>query len=583
MKSTWRMMALSGWLAAAMTTNAAAQEDESGLYLQHFTPATNGTGGIGIDGADLLEPMTPYVGITFDLGSDLLTKQYIDQETGDLVRESIVPYQFITHVAAGFGILPWLDLGLTFPVAAIQQGDFGGPDQAIPGQTPGDLGFTPRFRALDSAANPDLPLSLSLAVPITLPTGDETAYMGHQGVTVTPRLLAGKQYDKLWWGVSLGYKLRKQGQYVYAGFKPVELKNELEAGAAVRYQAFGDLHAILEIQGSTAFIQDASYDEPLEARVGVAMLDKQGLSATVGLGFGLTGGYGTPLWRGVATISYTFGPLELGARDSDEDGIADDDDQCPDQAEDQDGFQDQDGCPDPDNDQDNVLDGDDQCPDKPEDADQYEDEDGCPDPDNDQDGILDTDDQCPNEAEDQDGFEDEDGCPDLDHDQDGILDADDQCPNEPETKNGFQDEDGCPEPDRDEDGVPDEIDKCPKLKEWVNGYKDEDGCPEKDRDKDGIPDGLDKCPKSKETVNGYKDEDGCPERDRDHDGIVDALDKCPKLKEPKNGILDEDGCPDRDIDKDGIPDVLDRCRKKPETVNGYKDEDGCPDTPPASP
>jgi hypothetical protein len=163
------------------------------------------------------------------------------------------------------------------------------------------------------------------------------------------------------------------------------------------------------------------------------------------------------------------------SRDRDKDGIPNDDDRCPRQAEDIDGFEDDDGCPDPDNDQDGFLDEDDQCPNEAEDPDGFEDEDGCPDPDNDGDGVLDENDRCPDSLEDPDGFEDEDGCIDADNDGDGILDGDDQCPNEPENFNGRADEDGCPD-DSDGDGFPDEQDACPDAPE--DGQGEADGCPE---------------------------------------------------------------------------------------------------------
>jgi outer membrane protein OmpA-like peptidoglycan-associated protein len=63
----------------------------------------------------------------------------------------------------------------------------------------------------------------------------------------------------------------------------------------------------------------------------------------------------------------------------DEDGIPDEDDLCPSDAEDLDGFEDDDGCPDPDNDQDRILDASDECPESPEVYNAFEDEDGCPD------------------------------------------------------------------------------------------------------------------------------------------------------------------------------------------------------------
>lgn len=98
-----------------------------------------------------------------------------------------------------------------------------------------------------------------------------------------------------------------------------------------------------------------------------------------------------------------------------------------------------------DRDGDGLLDEDDACPDNAEDKDGFEDNDGCPENDNDKDGILDTSDQCVNEPEDADGFEDEDGCPDLDNDADGFNDPDDECPNDAEVINGIHDYDGCPD------------------------------------------------------------------------------------------------------------------------------------------
>jgi outer membrane protein OmpA-like peptidoglycan-associated protein len=131
--------------------------------------------------------------------------------------------------------------------------------------------------------------------------------------------------------------------------------------------------------------------------------------------------------------------------DSDNDGILDDVDKCPYEAEDIDGYLDEDGCPDLDNDKDGVLDINDGCPNSKEDFDGFQDDDGCPDVDNDGDGILDILDKCPNKKEDFDGFQDEDGCPDIDNDNDGILDVDDACPNKAEVFNGYKDKDGCPD------------------------------------------------------------------------------------------------------------------------------------------
>ncbi len=175
-----------------------------------------------------------------------------------------------------------------------------------------------------------------------------------------------------------------------------------------------------------------------------------------------------------AGISFSF----FGIKNSDDDILPDDEDQCPELSEDYDGFMDEDGCPDLDNDLDGIPDADDKCPNIPEDKDGFDDFDGCPDIDNDKDNIFDQDDLCPNLPEDFDGFEDEDGCPDLDNDRDGILDVNDMCKNEAEDYDGFMDEDGCPDPDNDHDLIPDEDDRCPDDPETINGFEDDDGCPD---------------------------------------------------------------------------------------------------------
>jgi hypothetical protein len=122
-------------------------------------------------------------------------------------------------------------------------------------------------------------------------------------------------------------------------------------------------------------------------------------------------------------------PEQPKMSDLDKDGVFDDADQCPVDAEDKDGVDDGDGCPD---DTGGATAGD------PGDA-------VGAGGDRDGDGQTDAVDKCPDDPEDMDSFQDEDGCPDPDNDADGVLDVDDMCPNEPETRNGFQDDDGCPD------------------------------------------------------------------------------------------------------------------------------------------
>lgn len=169
--------------------------------------------------------------------------------------------------------------------------------------------------------------------------------------------------------------------------------------------------------------------------------------------------------------------IRFGAKDTDNDGVKDKDDVCPEIP----GTIELAGCPD--KDEDNIADKDDACPDIAGKA-EFK---GCPDGDGD--GIPDKDDACPQAP----GKKELNGCPDKDGD--GIIDKDDKCPDEV----GKKEFNGCP--DRDGDGIIDKEDLCPDVKGMAN-YA---GCP--DTDGDGIPDNKDKCPE----IAGPAATFGCPE------------------------------------------------------------------------
>ncbi|MEM9835385.1 MAG: DUF6089 family protein [Bacteroidota bacterium] len=181
--------------------------------------------------------------------------------------------------------------------------------------------------------------------------------------------------------------------------------------------------------------------------------------------------------------------FSLGKKDSDKDGIPDEEDVCPEQA----GPAATGGCPDTDGD--GIADKDDVCPDEAGLAALA----GCPDADGD--GVADKDDACPNAA----GVASLAGCPDGDGD--GIADKDDMCPDAA----GIASLNGCP--DSDGDGIADKDDKCPDQA----GIARFEGCP--DTDGDGIADSVDECP----TVKGIASRNGCPEPEPEFESLADRI------------------------------------------------------------
>ncbi len=152
-----------------------------------------------------------------------------------------------------------------------------------------------------------------------------------------------------------------------------------------------------------------------------------------------------------------------------------------------------------DSDNDGVKDNDDECPNTIGEASTM----GCPD--RDADGIKDSIDRCPNIA----GTLEFAGCADTDLDR--IPDYEDECP---EIK-GSSEFKGCK--DTDGDKVADPVDACPNIA----GTVATNGCP--DTDADGIINSEDNCPE----IAGDKENMGCP--DADGDGFIDSKDVCPKV------------------------------------------------------
>lgn len=144
--------------------------------------------------------------------------------------------------------------------------------------------------------------------------------------------------------------------------------------------------------------------------------------------------------------------FKFGGKDTDNDGIYDKDDACPEVA----GLPEFKGCPD--TDKDGIQDSADSCVDVPGLAEFN----GCPDTDGD--GIIDSEDACVDVK----GTKIMKGCPDADGD--GVADKDDNCP----AVKGAKDNAGCPWPDTDGDSVIDKDDKCPT----VAGTVANNGCPE---------------------------------------------------------------------------------------------------------
>jgi OOP family OmpA-OmpF porin len=493
-----------------------------GMDLHLFRPAIDTRGYFTVNGTEVMPHKEFSFGLVLDAGFGILRYNgFVNNPNGPADtpdNESRIAKQAFTGTFMfNFGLIDRLVIGIQLPITffrgdAVQTPDRGGSCLAgsstclynlqangLRSQGVGDLAIQAKARLLNLGESP---VGIAVTLRAGFPTAKTTQFAGEPGFSLWPTaVLEFQPIEKIRFALEGGYRWNsKQGAtFIWDGHSTpsnplgnaVDPVDDANAGRRFTYNdlitfGFGasfriarSLDLILEYYGSQ-IAQEIGVRGTLsmEALGGFKyfVTNKSFLYLAAGAGIPKTGFQAADVR---ATIAFMYEPA---VEDRDHDGIPDDDDGCPDEAEDKDGFEDRDGCPDLDNDGDGILDVDDACPLVKEDYDGDRDEDGCPEGregDRDGDGIPDDIDDCPDEPEDFDGFQDEDGCPDLDNDGDGIPDDRDLCPNDPEDIDGFEDGDGCPDVDNDSDRILDVDDACPNDPETYNGNEDEDGCPDK--------------------------------------------------------------------------------------------------------
>ncbi len=336
-----------------------------------------------------------------------------------------------------YGLAPRVELSAVLPVALRQSGSGveGVTSQSAPPirrTAVRDPRFGGAFALLPRA--PGRPVGSKARLDLSVPMGDEAFLAGVEGFSLAPSVLADVVAGPAFAALEIGARLRRRATIAGAtighqGFVGLGVGAHLVGRELLSLTA--EVWALPSLVSQTATLPGGDRVTggrlmPAEWFVGVrsAPLRSGDLALQAGAGTGLplsnetrafaAGGSDsdsfaavtTPAFRAVLSIRYA--PI---GRDTDADGVPDEDDRCPAQPEDRDGFEDADGCPDRDNDLDGIDDEVDRCRDAAETVDGHEDEDGCPDPDDDGDGVPDADDRCRMEPEDRDGIEDGDGCP----------------------------------------------------------------------------------------------------------------------------------------------------------------------------
>ncbi len=422
----------SGIFAAAMVTAPARAQDLDADSFSLSGGALDDQGTMQLVHPHIGNPGSFYAGLGVVYSHQPLVYRFEDNS-----REVIVDGQLSTRVAAGFNLGGAVRFDVDLPVY---------PYNSIGGASAFSLGEARLGAVIPLVKYVESGVGVAFAPHVNFPTASADSWLSNGGFSGGAVATLGGRVGRLGWALDAGADI---GAPATVGL--TTLGSALTAGAGLSVDLTDSLLAGLELTTAIDLAGSGGWNEdPTEAHVYLTYGSGKGLTATLGGGAGIVSGVGAPSFRTLLLLGYRA-PGTFVESDNDRDGVANESDECPEQAEDLDKYKDDDGCPDPDNDKDGTPDHSDKCPREAEDFDTFADDDGCPEPDNDEDGIFDDDDICPLTA----GSKDLRGCPDGD--SDGLTDSSDDCPGEP----GPENTQGCP--DRDGDRVSDARDRCPDV------------------------------------------------------------------------------------------------------------------------
>jgi len=418
---------------AALLVGATASAQPQGvptfeLELLKLNPS--GKGSLLLGTGELLEHGDYRFSLTTHYQKDPLVLFQNGTEVGVVVR-----HRATAHLAAAYGLGGWLELGAQVPVVFLQRGDDltdRGVGQPAGGVSAGTPLFNVQLKLL-SQREEDL-VDLSLGMQAGPPIGSAAALA--RELRATPSLMVGRRFDTLRAAIDAGVLLRPRTVLTPDENIQDELGHALRLGGMISSLGEGlrgelALNTLVPLkrQGfSVELLSGARW--PLSESVEAYGMGGVGFGSAPGTPdfrvlFGVAYGRAQP--ARVELAKYEPGPAP---KDSDDDGILDDADRCPNVVG-LPGFQ------------------------------------GCPDRDGD--GLEDEADQCPSEP----GAVERKGCPQKDSDGDGLVDEEDACPTEP----GPVERRGCPIRDRDHDTVEDQEDNCPDE----FGPPDNQGCPPEEK------------------------------------------------------------------------------------------------------
>lgn len=365
MKRTTSVLVSLATLAACSAANA----EEGRFDAQIFRPAAGPRDLVMVQKSEVIGHKSPVVGLYSDIALDPLTLLAIN--TGKNI-DAVGARLQVTGLA-GIGLFDWAEVTMAMPFVAWQTSDnlrSLGSEGEVASQALGDLRLSTKIAIpyLNRKALIKEGFGMAVAGNVNLPTGNQNAFASDGVVTGGATLIADYRFNfGLLISANGGVWLRPDRQF--AGTKVGDMASWGTAAEMYVVQRWG-WSVLGGVYGhvSLSKFPDSPSQVPAEALLGMRWQWSSGFTLTVGGNFGANCGFGAPLFRAWAGLTWQPSKSreqqdidrlkQIDSEDPDHDGLIGQADRCPSLP----GLPENVGCPDTDSDKDGIVDREDKCP-----------------------------------------------------------------------------------------------------------------------------------------------------------------------------------------------------------------------------